>query len=114
MSTKRLVGLLSIAVIALAQTPAFEVASVKMSEPITPELVQSGRLQMGVTIDSKYVRITKLSLLELVALAFQVKGHQMSTPPVDGDAVLRHPGEAAGRRVARAGPGDATNAAGGS
>lgn len=81
MSTKRLAGLLAIPVIALAQTPAFEVASVKMSEPITPELVQSGRLQMGVTIDSKYVRITKLSLLELVALAFQVKGHQMSTPP---------------------------------
>jgi uncharacterized protein (TIGR03435 family) len=79
--TIRLLGALALVCSAWGQTPAFEVASVKMSEPITPELVNSGRLQMGVTIDSKYVRISKLSLLELVALAFQVKGHEFTTLP---------------------------------
>src|SRR4051812_31414184 len=71
---------LALAWAAFAQTPAFEVASVKVSEPITPALVQSGRLNMGVTIDSINVRISKLSMLELVALAYQIKGHQISGP----------------------------------
>jgi uncharacterized protein (TIGR03435 family) len=79
--TIRLLGALALVGSAWGQTPAFEVASVKMSEPITPEMVNAGRLQMGVTIDSKYVRINKLSLLELVALAFQVKGHEFTTLP---------------------------------
>lgn len=74
-------GSLALACAAWAQTPAFEVASVKMSEPITPEMVQSGRLQMGVTIDAHYVRINKLSLLELVGLAYQVRGYQLSVQP---------------------------------
>src|SRR5881227_1963254 len=65
---------------AFAQTPAFEVARVKVSEPITPALVQSGRLNMGVTIDSISVRISKLSMLEFVALAHQIKGNQISGP----------------------------------
>jgi len=54
---------------------------VKMAEPITPELVQSGRLQMGVTIDQYYVRIKQLSLMELVALAYQLKSHQFTVQP---------------------------------
>src|SRR4051794_22259068 len=70
----------ALACAAFAQTPAFEVASVKVSEPITPALVQLGRLHMGVTIDSINVRISKLSMLELVALAYQIKGHQISGP----------------------------------
>jgi uncharacterized protein (TIGR03435 family) len=70
----------ALACAAFAQTPAFEVASVKVSEPITPALVQSGRLHMGVTIDSINVRISKLSMLELVALAYQIKGDQISGP----------------------------------
>ena len=35
---------------------------------------------MGVTIDALNVRISKLSMFELIALAFQVKGHQISGP----------------------------------
>ena len=58
--TSRFWAIAALACAASAQTPAFEVASFKQAEPITPELVQSGRLQMGVTIDSKYVRISKL------------------------------------------------------
>ena len=71
---------LALACAAWAQTPAFEVASVKISEPITPALVQSGRAQIGVTIDALNVRITKFSLFDLTTLAYQVKPHQVSGP----------------------------------
>jgi uncharacterized protein (TIGR03435 family) len=74
----RLFLIAALACAASAQPPAFEVASVKPSEPITPAMVRSGRLQMGVSIDAKSVRISKLSLFELICLAFQVKGHQVS------------------------------------
>lgn len=76
----RLLAPFALACAGFAQTPAFEVASVKISEPITPALVQSGRLQMGVTIDALNVRISKLSMFELITLAYQVKGHQVSGP----------------------------------
>jgi uncharacterized protein (TIGR03435 family) len=66
---------------AYAQTPAFEVASVKLSEPITPALVQSGRLNLGVTIDATHVRISKLSLADLVLLAYQIKPYQYAGLP---------------------------------
>lgn len=55
----RLLGVLALPCACFAQTAAFEVASVKRSEPITP---------------------AKLSLYELIALAYQVKGHQISGP----------------------------------
>jgi uncharacterized protein (TIGR03435 family) len=73
-------GILVLACTASAQTPAFEVASVKASEPITPAMVQSGRVQIGASIDANNVRLTKFSLFDLVALAYQVKGHQVSGP----------------------------------
>jgi uncharacterized protein (TIGR03435 family) len=71
---------LALACAAWAQAPAFEVASVKLSEPITPELVNSGRLHIGVNIDSKSVRISQFSLYDLTTLAYQVKPHQLSGP----------------------------------
>jgi len=76
----RLPAILAIACAAVAQPLAFEVASVKQAERITPALVQSGRLHMGVSIDSLHVRISQYSLYELTALAYQVKGHQISGP----------------------------------
>jgi uncharacterized protein (TIGR03435 family) len=78
---RRLLGVLAVACTAWGQPPAFEVASVKPAEPITPALVQSGRLQIGVTIDSLHVRISQLSLLDLTRLAFQVKAHQVTGAP---------------------------------
>jgi uncharacterized protein (TIGR03435 family) len=66
---------------AFAQGPAFEVASVKRSEPITPEMVQSGRLRIGVSIDARNVRLSQMSLFDLTKLAYQVKTHQVSGPP---------------------------------
>jgi uncharacterized protein (TIGR03435 family) len=77
----RLLSALGLACYAFAQGPAFEVASVKRSEPITPELVQAGRVQMGVSIDARNVRMSKMSLFDLITLAFQVKPHQVSAPP---------------------------------
>jgi hypothetical protein len=58
MMTSRFWAAAALACAAWAQTPAFEVASFKPAEPITPEMVQSGRLQMGVSIDSKHVRMS--------------------------------------------------------
>lgn len=77
---KRLATLLALACAAFAQPPAFEVASVKPSEPITPAMVNSGRVQIGVTIDALNVRISKFSLYDLLCLAFQVKSIQISVP----------------------------------
>jgi uncharacterized protein (TIGR03435 family) len=76
----RFPAILALACASFAQPPAFEVASVKQAEPITPALVQSGRLHIGVSIDSLYVRISQYSLYELTTLAYQVKGHQISGP----------------------------------
>jgi len=76
----RFVPALALVCAASAQTPAFEVASVKLSEPITPAMVQSGRLNIGVTIDATHVRISKLSLSDLVRLAYQIKNYQYVGP----------------------------------
>jgi len=78
--TTGLVFSLALACAASAQTPAFEAASVKVSESLTPAVVQSGRAQIGITIDALNVRISKLSMFELITLAYQVKGHQVSGP----------------------------------
>src|SRR5690242_999105 len=72
---------LAVACSAMAQGPSFEVASVKRSEPITPELVQSGRLKIGVSIDARSVRMSQMSLFDLTKLAYQVKSHQVVAPP---------------------------------
>jgi uncharacterized protein (TIGR03435 family) len=74
------IAALALACSAYAQGPAFEVASVKRSEPITPELVESGRLKIGVTIDARSVRMSQMSLFDLTSLAYQVKPHQVAAP----------------------------------
>ena len=45
------------------QTPMFEVASVKLSEPITPAMVASGKLHAGMKIDGKRVDIDRKSVV---------------------------------------------------
>jgi uncharacterized protein (TIGR03435 family) len=78
--TTRIAVVLALACAASAQPPAFEVASVKIAEPITPAMVQSGRLQMGVSIDARNVRISQFSMYELITLAYQIKGYELSGP----------------------------------
>jgi uncharacterized protein (TIGR03435 family) len=73
-------GAIALACAAYAQTPAFEVASVKPSEQITPEMVQSGRLHIGVSIDAQNVRAQQYSMFDLIRLSYQVKAHQLAGP----------------------------------
>jgi uncharacterized protein (TIGR03435 family) len=72
---------LAIASVAAAQSPTFEVASVKPSEPITREMVAAGNLNIGVSIDATHVRMSKMSLADLFRLAYQIKPYQYAGPP---------------------------------
>ena len=63
-----------------AQTPAFEVASIKPSEPITPAMVAAGKLHAGMKIDGKRVDIGNFSLMQLICKAYDVKPYQVSGP----------------------------------
>jgi uncharacterized protein (TIGR03435 family) len=62
------------------QTPAFEVASVKPSEPITPAMIASGKLHAGMKIDGKRVDIGNFGLMQLICKAYDVKPYQVSGP----------------------------------
>ena len=62
------------------QTPAFEVASIKPSEPVTPAMVASGKLHVGMKIDAKRVDIGNMSLMQLICKAYDVKTYQVSGP----------------------------------
>src|ERR1035438_4785625 len=64
----------------LGQAPAFEVASVKPSEPITPAMVASGKLHAGMKIDGKRVDIGNASVMQLICRAYDVKSYQVSGP----------------------------------
>jgi uncharacterized protein (TIGR03435 family) len=64
----------------IAQTPAFEVASIKPSEPVTPAMVAAGKLHVGMKIDAKRVDIGNFTLLQLMCKAYDVKPYQVSGP----------------------------------
>src|ERR1017187_2232497 len=64
----------------LGQTPAFEVASIKPSEPITPAMVASGKLHAGMKIDGKRVDIGNFGLMQLICKAYDVKAYQVQGP----------------------------------
>src|SRR5690242_13751574 len=75
-------AVLGLAAVSLpAQTPAagptFDVASIKPSEPITPQMVQSGRLHAGMKIDGARVDIGNFTLTQLIAKAYDVKNYQI-------------------------------------
>lgn len=76
----RYLGILALSCAGFAQAPAFEVASVRRAEPLTPAMVQSGRVKIGVSIDELNVRISQFSLFDLTTLAYQIKPHQLSAP----------------------------------
>jgi uncharacterized protein (TIGR03435 family) len=71
------------------QTPSFDVASIKPSEPITPAMVQSGKLHAGMKIDGARVDIGNYPLLQLIAKAYDVKMYQVSGPGWLGPAGQR-------------------------
>src|SRR6478672_1340053 len=65
---------------AFAQSPAprleFEVASVKHSEPLTPQNVSS----VGVHMDRALVSFRFLSLQDYIIAAYDIKKHQIAAP----------------------------------
>src|ERR1035437_1845032 len=62
------------------QTPAFEVASIKPSEPITPAMIASGKLHAGMKVDGKRVDIGNFGLMQLICKAYDVKPYQVLGP----------------------------------
>ena len=49
-----------------AAGPEFEVASVRLAPPITPELIQSGKLRQGITMDGARVNFSGIPLMGLI------------------------------------------------
>ncbi len=88
---KKLLGLfcggLAIAAIAMfGQAPApkanpkleFEVASIKPAPQLTPALVQSGKMHIGMNIDGARVDIGGMPIMSLLPQVFRVKQYQIS------------------------------------
>ena len=66
-----------------ASAPAFEVASVKPSPPLTsltPAMLQSGTLRVGISVVGARVEAGFMSLTDLVRTAYDVKAYQVSGP----------------------------------
>jgi uncharacterized protein (TIGR03435 family) len=75
-------GALTLAALSLpaqtpAATPAFEVASIKPSEPVTPQMIQAGKIHVGMKIDGARVDIGNFTLGQLIAKAYDIKGYQL-------------------------------------
>ncbi len=63
--------------------PTFKTASVKASVPITsltPAMLQSGKVHLGMTIDGSSVDIGFMPLADLIRTAYDVKPYQISGP----------------------------------
>jgi uncharacterized protein (TIGR03435 family) len=64
-----------------ATTPTFEVASIRPSAPITPEMVQAGKIHAGMKIDGARVDIGNFTVLQLITKAYDVKNYQVQGLP---------------------------------
>jgi len=60
--------------------PRFEVASIKEAPTITAAMVAAGKLHVGVKADNAQVDIGYTSLAELIRIAYDVHGYQVSGP----------------------------------
>jgi len=74
-----LLGIIA-AIAASGQQPAFEVASIRPAAQITPDLITSGKLHVGMKIDAGRVDIGFASLCDLVMQAYEVKPFQVTGP----------------------------------
>jgi len=63
-----------------AAAPAFEVASIKPAPPMTPAMITSGKMHVGMKIDAARVDIGFLSLMDLICKAYEVKQYQVTGP----------------------------------
>lgn len=66
--------------LAFGQTPAFEVASIKPAPPMTPELMRSGQMHIGIRVDKARADFGGMALIALIAYAWHVKNYQISGP----------------------------------
>ena len=73
-----LLALLSIPV--FAQSPVFEVATIKLAPPLNPQMILSGKMRIGMKVETSRVEIGFSSLRDLIMLAYQVKPFQVSGP----------------------------------
>jgi len=64
----------------MAQTAAFEVASVKPAAPLDRGQILSGEAHVGMKIDAARVDIGSMSLADLIRVAYRVKPYQISGP----------------------------------
>jgi len=64
-----------------AAAPAFDVASIKPSEPITPAMMAGGKIHAGMKIDNARVDIGNFPLMQLICKAYDVKPYQVQGPP---------------------------------
>jgi len=76
---------------AFAQTPdpggapkpaglTFEVATIKPAPPLTPDLVASGKMHAGMSVDGARVDIGFFALSDLIRTAYKLKAYQISGP----------------------------------
>lgn len=65
----------------LPPQPQFEVATIKPAPPLTPAIVSSGRMHVGMRMDRALVDIGYSSLRDLLCVAFDVKPYQITGPP---------------------------------
>jgi uncharacterized protein (TIGR03435 family) len=77
-------GLMLAALTMFAQPPAagptFDVASIKPSEPVTPQMIQAGKIHVGMKIDGARVDIGNFTLGQLIAKAYDIKSYQLQGP----------------------------------
>lgn len=71
---------------AAATGPRFEVATIKMAPPLTPEMLGSGTAHTGTRIDRAFANFGGVSLDKLVARAYRVKVFQVLGPGWMADA----------------------------
>jgi uncharacterized protein (TIGR03435 family) len=64
-----------------AASPTFDVASIRPSAPITPEMVQAGKIHAGMKIDGTRVDIGNFTVLQLITKAYDVKNYQVQGLP---------------------------------
>jgi uncharacterized protein (TIGR03435 family) len=58
----------------------FEVASIRPSPPITPDLIQAGKIRNGMTMDKGRVDYARVPLLALISLAYKISPNQIKGP----------------------------------
>lgn len=58
----------------------FEVATIKPAEPLTPQLVASGKLHAGMSVNGARVDIGFFSLSDMIRTAYKLKSYQLSGP----------------------------------